>query len=111
MTKLLLEMVKKLPILHTSSNFFPSTFINFHLKKVYHVSHLTTNLISVSKFCTDNNVFFLVSPKVLSCQSQVSRQVLLQGQLKNGLYEFPPLTNDALVVFCTSTTLNTTFSL
>ena len=49
---------KKLPILHTSSKFFPSTFRNFHLKKVYHVSHLTTNLISVSKFCTDNNVFF-----------------------------------------------------
>ena len=49
---------KKLPILHTGSKFFSSTSINFHLKKVYHVSHLTTNLISVSKFCTDNNVFF-----------------------------------------------------
>ena len=49
---------KKLPILHTGSKFFSSTFRNFHLKKVYHVSHLTTNLISVSKFCTDNNVFF-----------------------------------------------------
>ena len=49
---------KKLPILHTGSKCFPSTFINFHLKKFYYVFHLTTNLISVSKFCTNNNVFF-----------------------------------------------------
>ena len=102
---------KKLPILHTGSKFFSSTSINFHLKKVYHVSHLTTNLISVSKFCTDNNVFSQFHPKFFLVRDQVSRQVLFQGQLKNGLYEFPPLIDDALAVFYTPTTSNITSSL
>ena len=102
---------KKLPILHIGSKFFLSTFRNFHLKKVYHVSHLTTNLISVSKFCTNDNVFFEFHPKLFLVKDQVLRQVLLQGQLKNGLYEFPHLTDDAPTVFYTPTMLNITSSL
>ena len=102
---------KKLPIVHTGSKFFSSTFRNFHLKKVYHVSHLTTNLISVSKFWTNNNVFFEFHPKFFLVKDQVSRQVLFQGKLKNGLYEFPHLTVDAPTVFYTPTMSNITSSI
>ena len=102
---------KKLPILHNDSKFFRSTFKKIHLKKVYHVSHLTTNLISVFKFYTDNNVFFEFHPKFFFVKDRVSRQVLIQGQLKNDLYEFPPLTDDAPAVFYPPTTSNITSSL
>ena len=102
---------KKLPILHTGSKLFLFTFKKFHLKKVYHVSRLTTNLISVSKFYSDNNVFFEFHPKFFLVKDPVSRKVLLQGQLKNGLHEFPHLTDDVLTVFYTLTMSNTTSSL
>ena len=49
---------KQIPILNVGTKSFPSTLKVFHLKKVFHVLHLTTNLISVSKFCTDNDTFF-----------------------------------------------------
>ncbi|RVW27075.1 Retrovirus-related Pol polyprotein from transposon RE1 [Vitis vinifera] len=49
--------------------------------------------------------------QVIVGNDQVLRQVLLQGQLKNGLYEFPHLTDDAPIVFYTPTMLNITSSL
>ena len=42
---------KQIPILNVGTEYFPSTL------KVFHVLHLTTNLISVSKFFTDNDIF------------------------------------------------------
>ena len=110
-SKLLLEMVRNFQSSTLVQNSFYPTFRNFHLKKVYHVFHLTTNLISVSKFCTNDNVFFEFHPKLFLVKDQVLRQVLLQGQLKNGLYEFPHLTDDAPTVFYTPTMLNITSSL
>ena len=48
-----------LPILRTSNNkHFPTSSQQFSLRHVLHVPQLFTNLISVSRFCTDNNVFF-----------------------------------------------------
>ena len=81
-SKLLLEMVRNFQSSTLVQNSFYPTFRNFHLKKVYHVFHLTTNLISVSKFCTNDNVFFEFHPKLFLVKDQVLRQVLLQGQLK-----------------------------
>ncbi|KAL6322217.1 hypothetical protein AAG906_005170 [Vitis piasezkii] len=49
--------------------------------------------------------------QVIVGNDRVSRQVLIQGQLKNDLYEFPPLTDDAPAVFYTPTTSNITSSL
>ena len=48
----------QIPILHTGAKNFPSPLKVFQLKRVFHVPNLTTNLISVSKFCTNNNTFF-----------------------------------------------------
>ena len=52
-----------LPILRTSNNkHFPTSSQQFSLRHVLHVPQLSTDLISVSRFCTDNNVFFEFYP-------------------------------------------------
>ncbi|RVW86356.1 Retrovirus-related Pol polyprotein from transposon RE1 [Vitis vinifera] len=77
-----------LPILHigTKSFFFPSK--TFSLNQVLHVPHLSTNLISVSKFCTDNAVFFEFHSSYFFVKDQVTKKILLKGRLRDGLYEF-----------------------
>lgn len=53
------------------------------------VPHITKNLVSVSQFARDNNVFFDFHPHSCFVKSQVSRQVLLKGNLgHDGLYRF-----------------------
>lgn len=59
----------------------------FSLHNLMHVPHITKNLISVSKFASDNNVYFEFFPEVCFVKSQVSKEVLLQGRLKDGLYK------------------------
>ncbi|RVW64436.1 Retrovirus-related Pol polyprotein from transposon RE1 [Vitis vinifera] len=77
-----------LPILNTGTKsfFFPSK--TFSLNQVLHVPHLSTNLISVSKFCTDNAVFFEFHSSYFFVKDQVTKKILLKGWLRDGLYEF-----------------------
>ncbi|RVW48987.1 Retrovirus-related Pol polyprotein from transposon TNT 1-94 [Vitis vinifera] len=77
-----------LPILHTGTKtfFFPSK--TFSLNQVLHVPHLSTNLINVSKFCTDNDVFFEFHSSYFFVKDQVTKKILLKGWLRDGLYEF-----------------------
>ncbi|RVW93124.1 Retrovirus-related Pol polyprotein from transposon RE1 [Vitis vinifera] len=77
-----------LPILNTGTKsfFFPSK--TFSLNQVLHVPHLSTNLISVSKFCTDNAVFFEFHSSCFFVKDQVTKKILLKGWLRDGLYEF-----------------------
>jgi len=55
------------------------------------VPDITKNLLSVSKFSRDNNVFFIFYPHSCYVVHQDTKQVLLQGTLKDGLYTFPGL--------------------
>jgi len=55
------------------------------------VPDITKNLLSVSKFSRDNNVFFIFYPHSGYVVHQDTKQVLLQGTLKDGLYTFPSL--------------------
>ena len=51
--------------------------------------HITKNLISVSQFAKDNRVFFEFHPNFCAVKSQVTNEVLLQGNVvPNGLYSF-----------------------
>ena len=70
---------KQIFILNVSTKSFPSTLKVLHLKKVFHVLRLTTNLINVSKFCTDNDTFFEFRPKFFLVKDQVTKKALLQG--------------------------------
>ncbi|XP_060971893.1 uncharacterized protein LOC133038006 [Cannabis sativa] len=48
----------------------------------------TQNLLSVSKFALDNNVFFEFHANVCYVKDQVTRDTLLTGTLHNGMYTF-----------------------
>ena len=49
---------KRLCILHVGSKLLSTPSKNFQLNRVYHVPTLATSLISISRFCHDNNAFF-----------------------------------------------------
>lgn len=64
---------------------------SFSLHDLLHVPNITKNLLSVSKFARDNNVFFEFHPHSCYVKHQVTKQILLQGTLKDDLYIFPDL--------------------
>nr|KYP45414.1 Retrovirus-related Pol polyprotein from transposon TNT 1-94 [Cajanus cajan] len=99
---------------HTGTSMFhtrmsPKVFI---LKDLLHVPHITKNLLSVSKLCRDNEVYLEFHINHCFVKSQDSKEILLQGNLKNGLYVFDavkflkPDANSAAYVPTVSTILN-----
>lgn len=55
------------------------------------MSQITKTLLSVSRFASDNNVFFEFFPKYFYVKDQVTYQVLMAGRLKDGLsISYPP---------------------
>lgn len=82
---------KGLPISHIGFSKFLSpldTSKILSLNHILHVPAITKNLLSVSKFAQDNNVFFEFHPYVCFVKDQATSKVLLKGQLKDGLYHF-----------------------
>lgn len=73
--------------------FFPlpnNPTLSLTLNNLLLVPHITKNLMSVSKFAQDNNVFFEFHPKFCVVRSQASSEVLLRGSVgSDGLYKFP----------------------
>ena len=53
------------------------------------VPQLTSNLISVSKFCTNNNTILEFHHSSFFVKDKNTKVTLLQGQLERGLYKFP----------------------
>jgi histone deacetylase 1/2 len=53
--KVIIGNGKHLSISNTGSQRLVSNSHSFQLKKVFHVSFISANLISVAKFCSDNN--------------------------------------------------------
>ena len=67
----------------------------FHLFRLFQIPHITKNLISVSQFAKDNHVFFEFYPNHCTVKNQVTKEILLQGTLKEGIYVFPTLQRSA----------------
>jgi len=63
----------------------PQTNIVIHLRQLLHVPTITKNLISVSKFAKDNDVFFEFHANQYLVKFQATKQILLQGKLRDGL--------------------------
>jgi histone deacetylase 1/2 len=62
---------------------------NLTLKDLLLVPSITKNLLSVSKFAQDNQVFFEFHPSFCLVKSQASSEVLLRGEVgADGLYKF-----------------------
>ncbi|RVW33312.1 Retrovirus-related Pol polyprotein from transposon RE2 [Vitis vinifera] len=80
---------KQLPISSIGSKYFHSSQKSFQFQDVFHVLQLTTNLISVSKFCIDNNSFFEFHPNIYLIKDKTTKQILHQGTIERGLYKFP----------------------
>lgn len=77
-----------LPIHHIGHNSFFSNSRVLHLKILLHVPSITKNLISVSQFCSDNNVFFEFHSTACFVKDQATKRVLLEGAVDGGLYKF-----------------------
>jgi len=64
---------------------------SFKLHNLLHVPSVNKNLISVSQFARDNGVFFEFFAGHCFVKNQVTREILLQGKIHDGLYVFPHL--------------------
>lgn len=60
----------------------------FCLKSMLHVSHIAKNLLSVSKFDMDNDVYFEFHPHHCLMKDKATHQIILQGDCDKGLYHF-----------------------
>jgi len=61
------------------------------LQNILYVPTLNKNLLSVSKFANDNNIFFEFYSYFCYVKHQVTKQILFQGIIKDGLYVFHAL--------------------
>lgn len=82
-----------LSILHTGhSNLYSHSFNkSFVLRNLLHVPGLTKILISVSQFAKQNRVFFEFHANACYVKCQDSKEILLRGFTRDGLYAFPNL--------------------
>ena len=77
-----------LDIKHIGNSFVSSNVPSrsLTLKNILHVPLITKNLVSVSQFTKDNNVYFEFHPSTCFVKDQVTKTPLLQGALHKGLY-------------------------
>src|SRR3954464_11707865 len=61
----------------------------FKLNNVYVIPSMRKNLLSISQFCTDNNVLCAFDAHHFYIFDLVSRSLLFQGQCRDGLYKLP----------------------
>lgn len=75
---------------HTGKSFFfpPKSVKPLFLHNLLHVPRVSKNLLSVSQFACDNKVYFEFHADHCFVKSQDTRQILLEGKLRNGLYAF-----------------------
>jgi hypothetical protein len=73
-------------ITHIGQSIIPTSSHPLHLKNILHVPSVTRNLLSVKKFTSDNNVFFEFHPWYFLVKDRDSREVLLRGGCRGGLY-------------------------
>ncbi|KAL6269518.1 hypothetical protein ACE6H2_026429 [Prunus campanulata] len=59
------------------------------LPSVFHVPHLTANLLSVHQLCKDNNCNIIFDVSGFYIQDKLTKQILLQGKSSQGLYPIP----------------------
>lgn len=84
------------PIQHFGDSSFSSHTSSFFLHDLLHIPSITKNLVSVCKFCVDNNCFFEFHDSHFSVKDKLSEKILLTGPNHNDLYVFPSaLSTDA----------------
>lgn len=89
-----------IPISSIGKTTFSTNSHSFYLKDILHTPSITKNFFSVSKFTKDNNCYFEFFSDACFVKDQVTRRVLLQGSLRNGLYAFHLSLQATLDNFC-----------
>ncbi|GJV20702.1 putative RNA-directed DNA polymerase [Tanacetum coccineum] len=77
---------KGLPILHIGSSKVYSPQKTFSLKNILHVPEISHNLLSVQKFCHDNDVFFEFHTSYFIVKDESTHTSLFTDPSKHGLY-------------------------
>jgi hypothetical protein len=77
-------------ITHIGYSVLPTSFRPLHLNHVLRVPHTHKNLVSIHRFNLDNNTFIEFHPFFFLIKDQATRQVLVRGPCRGGLY---PLTS------------------
>ncbi|MFS7926184.1 putative RNA-directed DNA polymerase [Helianthus anomalus] len=75
-----------LPIFQIGSSTIFSHNKTFKLSDILHVPELKQNLLSVQKFCVDNDVFFEFHSSYFVVKDESTRTTLLMGPIEQGLY-------------------------
>ncbi|KAE8725678.1 hypothetical protein F3Y22_tig00008262pilonHSYRG00055 [Hibiscus syriacus] len=89
-----------LPISHTSSTSLTTPSYSFSLSNVLCVPTMKRNIISISQFCKSNNTSIEFLAFSFHVKDLRMRKILLQGQTKDGVYEWPlSTTQSPLIAF------------
>ncbi|KAJ0727195.1 putative RNA-directed DNA polymerase [Helianthus annuus] len=75
-----------LPIFHIGSSKIYTPHKTFNISNILHVPALKQNLLSVQKFCSDNDVFFEFHASFFVVKDESTRTILLTGPSEQGLY-------------------------
>ena len=78
-----------LPISHTGSTLLTTPTRNLSLDNVLCVPSMKKNLISISQFCISNNISIEFLPYVFLVKDLLTGTILLRGQTRDGVYEWP----------------------
>jgi hypothetical protein len=78
-----------LQISHSGRGLLPTPSRNFNLFSLFHVPQIQKNLISINQFTRDNHVFIEFHSNFFCVKDIPTRQLLLQGPSKFGLYPWP----------------------
>jgi len=68
---------------------YPFNHHSFFLKDILHCPNASANLLSINKFCIDNNCWFALIGSHFFVKDNQTGHVLLQGPCENGLYPIP----------------------
>jgi hypothetical protein len=79
-----------LPIKHIGSTTLSTPTTSFTLNKLLHVPQIQKNLISVSQFTRDNNVYIEFHSSSFFVKDEATGRVLLRGKLKTAFTSFQP---------------------
>ena len=75
---------------HVGHSYFSSPYSSksFILRNLLHVPNITKNLINVSQFAKDNDVYFEFHSSLCFVKDMVIWAIVLKGILKDGLHQF-----------------------
>jgi hypothetical protein len=75
-----------LGIFHIGSNSFPTSNSLLYLNDILHCLDADAKLLSINKFCCDNNCMFELTATSFLIKDNLTERILLQGASKDSLY-------------------------